>query len=93
MHGTVNYIEIGDRIRYFRRSKRWTQQELAARTGVTTAFIGYLERGEKKPSLETMVKLGEALGVGLDRLVAGGAAEGGGALYADLVALVARYAP
>ncbi len=91
MRNSVNYVEMGDRIRYLRRGNGWTQRDLAARAGVTAAFIGHLERGEKKPSLETMVQLAGALGVSLDGLVAGDAAEGGSALYADLVALVARY--
>lgn len=91
MNDAVNYVEMGERIRRLRRERRWTQQELAARVGVTTAYIGHLERGERKPSLETMVRLSGALGAGLDRL-AGRAAEGDSALYADLAALLERYA-
>ena len=48
-----------------------TQQELAERIGVSTSFVGHVERGTRKASLETLVALSNALGVGVDYLLAG----------------------
>ncbi|MBO8128270.1 MAG: helix-turn-helix transcriptional regulator [Peptococcaceae bacterium] len=40
-----------------------TQQELAKRAGVSTSYIGSLERGLKVPSLKTIEKLADAMSV------------------------------
>lgn len=39
-----------------------TQMELAARAGLTNAFISRLEHGQSSPSLTTIVELAKALG-------------------------------
>ena len=38
---------------------------------ISSSFIGHIERGEKKPSLETMSCLTKALGTTMDYLVLG----------------------
>lgn len=43
-----------------------TQEELAERTNLSTTYIGMVERGEKKPSLETFVRILNALNVSAD---------------------------
>ncbi|MCM8772251.1 MAG: helix-turn-helix domain-containing protein [Candidatus Omnitrophica bacterium] len=57
------YKKLGEKIRKIRKSKSFTQEELAWKTGVSPNFIGFIERGEKKPSIETLLKIGEALEV------------------------------
>ena len=71
-----------------------TQADLARRIGVSASFIGHIERAEKVPSLETMARLGEALGVTLDWLVFGVNRRCAGKrcpLYAELAALLRAY--
>ena len=46
-----------------------SQEQLARQVGVTTSFIGHLERGSRKASLETLVALANALHVGVDYLL------------------------
>ena len=46
-----------------RRRAGLSQEELAFRAGVTRNYVGGLERGEKSPTLRTLDKLAEALGV------------------------------
>ena len=67
----LDYIAMGDRIKERRQALELTQGTLARQTGVTTSFIGHIERGEKLPSLETMARLSLALDVSLDWLVLG----------------------
>lgn len=55
--------ELGKKIKEIRKSKKLTQAELAWRTGLTPNFIGLIERGKKRPSLETLIKIGKALEV------------------------------
>ena len=57
----VDYEQLGVRVRQQRELNNLTQGELARKVGVTGSFIGHIERGEKKASLETLVALCNAL--------------------------------
>jgi transcriptional regulator with XRE-family HTH domain len=46
-----------------RKQKNLTRTELAAIVGVSESYIFHLERGVRKPSHNTVIKLAEALGV------------------------------
>ncbi len=62
--------QLGHRIRIARREKGITQERLAEKANLSTTYIGRLERGEKTPSLETLVTLADCLEVSpLDILV------------------------
>ncbi|MCI6041121.1 MAG: helix-turn-helix domain-containing protein [Clostridiales bacterium] len=67
----MDYVDLGRRVRKQRQLIGLTQQELAERIGVSTSFVGHVERGTRKASLETLVALSNALGVGVDYLLAG----------------------
>ena len=54
---------IGERLRHARKTKKMTQVELAQRIGVAHSTIVRIERGQAKPTIETVEKLAEALGV------------------------------
>ena len=60
---------IGKNIRKFRLVKKLRQEDLAERTGLTANYIGMVERGEKIPSLETFIKILNALGVSSDMVL------------------------
>ena len=90
----VDYEAMGRLVRLRRMELRMTQQEVAGMTGVSTSFIGHIERGEKVPSLETVAQLARALDLSLDRLVFGVNAACDRehcALYADLLSLLSVY--
>ena len=61
MVSTVDYRKLGIRVRQQRELSDLTQGQLAARVGVSSSFIGHIERGEKKASVETVVALCNAL--------------------------------
>lgn len=65
--------EFGDVLREHRTASGLTQEKLAHKAGITTAFVGQLERGKKSPSLWTIARLSRVLGVPMKDLV--GAAE------------------
>lgn len=46
-----------------RRDKRITQQQLAERTGIAQADISRLENGNSNPSLRTLQRLADGLGM------------------------------
>ena len=56
------------RIREVRRSKEITQIELARQVGVAQASLSEWESGKTKPTLDSFIKLGKALGCSLDYL-------------------------
>lgn len=55
--------QIGKTIKKIRESKEITQEQLALSAGLNRAYIGYIERGERNPSTETLVKIAKALKV------------------------------
>ena len=61
---------IGQRIKEFRKKKGWSQQKLAEKSGLYFNTITRIEQGiGDSPTLKTLLKLVDVLGVGLDELV------------------------
>ena len=58
---------IGQRIRQLRESRGMTQSQLQARSRVSRSYLSRIESGQMTPSLGTLEKIAEALGVGLNR--------------------------
>lgn len=59
---------FGKRLKKFRKTKGLTQEQLAEKAGLHHTFIGAVERGSKNPSLESIAKIAEALGISLREL-------------------------
>lgn len=76
----LDYALIGSRIREARTALRLTQEEASERCDITNSFYGNIERGDKKMSVETLVKISRGLGVSLDYLVYGEIPEEGNQL-------------
>lgn len=60
---------IGKNIRKFRNAKRMRQEDLAERSELSSNYIGMVERGEKIPSLESFIKIVNALEVSADMIL------------------------
>lgn len=66
--------KIGKKVKEIREQLRdangnkITQEELADRAGLNRAYIGYIERGERNPSTETISKIAKALRVPIHEL-------------------------
>jgi transcriptional regulator with XRE-family HTH domain len=61
---------LAKRVKEYRKQKGWTQQKLAEKTGLSFNTITKIEQGiGDSPTLKTLLKLANALGVGLDELV------------------------
>ena len=58
---SVDYEKLGLRVRQQRELNGLTQSQLARKVGITGSFIGHIERGEKKASVDTVVALCNAL--------------------------------
>ena len=61
---------LSKRVKDYRKKKNLTQQKLAEKTGLSFNTITKIEQGiGDSPTLKTLIKLADALGVGLDELV------------------------
>lgn len=67
----LQYREIGLKIAYYRKKRGYTQAQLAERIGVSTNYLGLIERGNngKSYSMETLLSIAEALDVAVADLV------------------------
>src|SRR4051794_17522760 len=60
---------IGVRVRHERQSRGWTLDQLAETAGVSRRMVVNVEQGAVNPSVGTLLRLSDALGVGLPALV------------------------
>jgi XRE family transcriptional regulator, regulator of sulfur utilization len=60
---------LGSRIKYLRGQRKWTQEQLGEKAGLTYKYIGQIERAEVSPSLETLEKLAKAFGMAISTLL------------------------
>lgn len=65
----MDYIALGKRIRKQRKSAKLTQAGLADKVGLSPSFLGHVERGNRKASLETVVAIANTLHVSVDMLL------------------------
>ncbi len=66
----MNSRMIGKRIRFYRESRKWTQEEFAEKVGLSLTYVGMVERGDKIPKLETFIRIANVLQVSADMLLA-----------------------
>ncbi|MFK7989241.1 MAG: helix-turn-helix domain-containing protein [Sandaracinaceae bacterium] len=68
-HGEIDGVRLGQRIRELRLAAGLTQAELARRTGIHRPNIARVEAGRHTPSLETLSRLANAIGVPTTRVL------------------------
>ena len=64
-------MSIGKRIRKRRQELKLTQDDLASALGLTPQHISGIEQDKRNPSLSSLAKLAEELGITVDYLVTG----------------------
>ena len=62
-------IKLGNNIRAIRSEKGISQEELAFKINSARNFIGCIERAEKAPTVITLARIANALGIKLSKLV------------------------
>mgnify|MGYP001316296240 CR=1 FL=1 len=68
---TLNFTDIGARIRLEREKLDLTREKLAEIVGLSPFYIGQIERGDRKMSVETLFKIANTLHVSIDYLLNG----------------------
>lgn len=67
----LDYAKIGERIRQVRKARGWSQEQLAKKCGISLNFMGKIERGDRKMSMDTFAGICMELETGADALLFG----------------------
>jgi transcriptional regulator with XRE-family HTH domain len=65
-HGINAFFRLADELLILRKKRKMTQQDLAEKAGTTQAVISRLENASVMPSMETIIKIADALGAAVD---------------------------
>lgn len=60
--------DFGKSVQTLRKEKGLTQEDLAEEVGVDRSYMGFIERGEKNPTLDKVQKIADALDVDASEL-------------------------
>ena len=85
---SINYTDIGKRIREERVKLGLSQQDLAELSELTPTNISHIERGATKLSLPSMINIANALNVSVDKLLMGVTAGSGETLKNSFMEIV-----
>ena len=61
--------KLGDNLKKIRTKKGITQIEISKKLGVNRSFVSNLENGKTNPTLATITKLAQVLGVSTNELL------------------------
>ena len=62
-------MDLSDNLRYYRKTNRMTQKELASVLGTNNTNISNWEKGISKPDIETLIRISKYFEVSLDELL------------------------
>ena len=65
----INYVNLGKRIRYYRKLQGYTQEDFAFALDTSPAYVSNIERGIKKPSLQKLFEICSILNITLNDLL------------------------
>lgn len=63
--------QLGMRVKFLRKQKHWSQEDLALESNINKNYICDLENGRRNPSLDILERLADAFGITLQELFKG----------------------
>ena len=60
---------VGEVIAFFRKKKNISQEVLSGLSAIGRTHLSAIERGERKPTLETLYRISRALGISMGDIV------------------------
>ena len=87
---SVNHRQIGYRIKEVREQNHISQAQLAEMTDLSVSYISHIENAKRKASLESIIRIVNALGITVDELLAGVQLHNPTAYQTDLDLLMAE---
>ena len=89
----LDYYQIGQRIRKYRKAQQLSQEALAAAVNISTTHMSHIETGNTKLSLPVLVDLATALNVHTDDLLFDTPSFSAGSLVGELDHLLRSFTP
>lgn len=86
----VNSVETPRLLKAIRSQRGWSLDRTAAKTGVSKAMLGQIERGESAPTVATLWKIATGLGVPMTALLEANAGSDDILLFRDAAELRVR---
>ena len=80
----MDKIVFGQRLRQIRQEKGYTLQRLAGKAGIGNVYLSEIERGLKMPSLNSFIRIVEALEVSADAVLQGELSSGKEYIYDEV---------
>ena len=74
----LNYYEIGQRIRRYRKACGLSQEQLAEKAAISPTHMSHIETGSTKLSLPVFIKIADILSIQTDSLLSPGQPDGSG---------------
>lgn len=65
----MNYYEMGQRIRRYRKALNLSQEQLAEKVGISVTHMSHIETGNTKLSLPVLVSIAKILSVQTDAII------------------------
>ena len=65
----MDLYQVGRKIRAFRLEQGLIQEALAEAADLSSTYVSHVERGRKKASLESLIRIAAALHITVDRLL------------------------
>lgn len=62
-------IKVSERLKEKRKLKKYTQEEISKKLGISRSAYAYYETGRNEPDLETLKKLADIFETSIDYLV------------------------
>ncbi len=69
MHRDTSSKKLGENLKKLRLKKKMSQGDISRKLGVDRAYISSIENGRMNPTLTTLEKLAEAMGVNSSELL------------------------
>jgi len=69
MHRDISSKRLGLNLKKLRLKKKMSQGDISRKLGVDRAYISSIENGRMNPTLSTLEKLAEAIGVNSSELI------------------------
>ncbi len=66
---TLDSEAVGRAVAYFRQKKGMSQEVLSGLADIGRTHLSAIERGERKPTLETLYRISSALGVKMSDII------------------------
>jgi transcriptional regulator with XRE-family HTH domain len=64
-------VKLGNKIRFLRKSKGFSQEQLALNSDIDRSYVGGIERGERNVSFLTLVKIARCLECDIAKITKG----------------------